>query len=378
MRVIVVGAGLIGVCSAYFAAKSGHEVVVYDRGDVGTSTTAASGSSVLQQTKRSPILLELTQESMSLYTELAADLDVPYRMHGSHVLFETNEEEAFVQERAAWLRQHNVQVELLGRREITMAIPEVGSGVIGSCYAPSDAEVVPFAACIAVAQGAVRLGVQIVTRMPVSGLDITAGKVRGVLTPAGLHQCDQVIIATGPWMPNLLRPLGIEIPITPQKGELLHSEPISPRLRGRILSVRYLMSKFQAISSDGFSAGMVVGQEPDGSIKMGSTRESAGFNVETTSRARQAILGEVKRYLPSLASLTIDHQTAGLRPYSVLKRPVVCRMQEPEGLVLAGGHGGDGVALAPVTGWMVARLLDGKATRWDGPLGFAHAAETPS
>lgn len=373
-RVAIVGSGLVGVCCAYYAASSGHEVQVFDRGEVGMGTTAASGSAVLRQTKQSSILLELTGESMHLYDALLADLGAPYRVHGSHVLFKTREEEDLVRRQADWLQKRGVRVNLLGQSELRRKIPDAAKSVVGSSFAPDDAEVSPYEACLTIARGAARLGAAFHLRTPVLGFDVAGDRIRGVVTPGATQPCDQVVVAAGTWTPMLLAPLGLSVPVEPQKGELLHTWPVTPRLQGRILGASYLLSKLGR-SADIFTVGMVVGQEPDGSIKMGSTRERAGFALGTTDRARQAVLDEVRQYLPALADLPIQRQTAGLRPYSALKRPIVGRIAWPQGLVLACGHGGDGVALAPITGWFVAQILSGSATGFDSALAFKQGAE---
>ena len=370
-QVVIVGAGVVGACCAYYAARAGQRVVVLDSHEVGTRTTAASGSAVVYQTKREPLLIDLTRRSKALYAELERDIGVAYRVDGSLILFRDPAEGEFVGKRAEWLKRLGVEVVVLDRAKLEARLPDVGPEVQGASYAPDDAEVVPQAACRAIARAAERLGVSIWTRTPVTGFDVAGGRVGGVFTPEGTIPCAQVVLAGGPWTGDLAGQLGVALPLRPQKGEMLFTDPLPPRLRGRILSANYLMGKFGAKSApDGFAVGLAIGQEPDGAIKIGSTREWAEFNLEPTERAREALLEEVGRYLPAIARLPIRRRTVGLRPYCALKRPIVCRLERPVGVVLACGHGGDGVALAPITGSLVADLLSGKTTGFEEQLGL--------
>lgn len=374
-RVVVVGAGIIGAACAYYAARAGHRVTVFDSGEVGTATTAVSGSSVLDQTKSSALLLDLTRRSKALYEELKHDLEVPYQVDGSVVLFRTAEEEAFLRDRSAWLREHRVEVDMLSGPDVRRRLAGVAPSVRGATYAPHDAEVPPREACLAIARGATRAGAVFTTRMPVTDLDVAGGRVRGVITPEGTTAADDVVLAAGPWTARLAARLGLTVPIRPQKGEMLFTEPAAMPMRGRVLAATYLMSKFGKPSADGFSAGLVVGREPDGSLKVGSTREWAEFDTTPTARARDVLLGELREYLPEAAALPMARQTVGLRPYSLLKRPIIGRAPGVDGLILACGHGGDGIALAPVTGWIVAYLVANTATGLERDLAFAEAAE---
>ena len=376
-HVVVIGAGIIGSACAYYAARAGYRVTVFDSGEIGGATTAFSGSSVLEQTKSSPLLLDLTRRSKNLYKALKCDVGVPYQVAGSLILFRTPEEEAFLIERCSWLRTHGVQVDTLSASELRRRLPGVAETVRGATYAPRDAEVPPREACLAIAQGATRLGAVFQPGVAVTALDAAGDRIRGIVTQNGIVACDEVVLAAGPWTGRVAAWIGLAVPMRSQKGELLLTGPTDASLPGRILSAGYLMSKFGPKSApDGFSVGLAVGREPDGSIKIGSTREWADLEATTTTRARQALLEELRQYLPDVAACSIRRQTAGFRPYSLLQRPIIGRPQGLDGLIVASGHGGDGIALAPITGWLVARLVEGVTTGLEQALALAAPEET--
>jgi sarcosine oxidase subunit beta len=375
-QVVVIGGGIIGSACAYYAVRAGCRVTVFDAGEIGGAATAFSGSSVLEQTKSSPLLLDLTRRSKGLYEALKRDLEVPYQVAGSLILFRTPEEETFLIDRSSWLRTHGVKVDMLSAAELRRRLPGVAEAVRGATYAPRDAEVPPREACMAIAQGAARLGAVFRPGVAVTALDAAGGRIRGVVTQGGSVACDEVVLAAGPWTGRVAAWIGLTVPIRSQKGELLLTDPTDASLPGRILSAGYLMSKFGPKSApDGFSVGLAVGREPDGSIKIGSTREWAELEATTTTRARQALLEEVRQYLPDLAACSIRRQTAGLRPYSLLQRPIIGRPQRLHGLIVASGHGGDGIALAPITGWLVAQLIAGVTTGLERELALAAPEE---
>lgn len=369
---------MVGVCAAYFLARAGYGVRVLDAGDVGGGATSASGSAVLTQTKASSFLLDLTRRSMELYDSLASDAILPYQRNGSYVLFKGPDQAEFVSTRASWLRKNGIDVEILGRKDLERVLPDIAPDVGGASYNPTDAQIAPREACTALAHAASRLGVLIETGCRVMEFDIQGGRVRALMTSKGRYESEYVILAAGPWTADLASKLGLRLPLTPQKGEQLHSSPVAHRLPGMVIGASYLMSKFGADApATEFSAGLSLSQGQDGRLKIGSTREWAGFDLQPTARGKTALLEKLGEYFPAYTHLTIEAHTAGLRPYSSLNHPIVASTVSPTGVVLACGHGGDGIALAPVTGWLITQMIRGIPTGLESSLALGEPSSRP-
>lgn len=374
--VAVVGGGIIGSCCAYFLAKAGRRVAVFDAGEIGGATAAVSGSGVLCHTKNSPLVLTLTRRSMTLYEALRHEMGVPYEVVGSYVVYRTADEEQFVRDRVAWLTEQGVRIELLERGELMKRLPAFAPSVRGASYVPGDGSVQGRAGARSFADGAARLGGSVHPHLAVDEISVANGRVRGVVTRAGAVACSQVVLAAGPWAEPLAARVGVRLPVRLEKGETLVTAPVPVRLPGRVLSPRVLMAKFAHAARTPFSVGLAIGQDHDGAIRIGATREETAFDLTPSARARRALLDEFAQFFPSLASAPIREHAVGLRPAGPNKRPVVARCGDPEGLVLACAHGGDGIALAPITGLLVSQLIGGETAEFGHELGLP--AESPA
>ena len=94
-----------------------------------------------------------------------------------------------------------------------------------------------------------------------------------------------------------------------------------------------------------------------GNLLIGSTREFAGYNRSVTPEGIRAILEHARSFVPAIEKLNIIRSFAGLRPYTPDGMPVLGKMGGVEGFIVAAGHEGDGIALAPITGFLIAELI---------------------
>ena len=105
---------------------------------------------------------------------------------------------------------------------------------------------------------------------------------------------------------------------------------------------------------------MSVEQTDAGSFLLGSTREFVGFETGTTPQGIGTILERAAGVLPRLRKLSVIRSYAGLRPYCDLGHPIIGHAPSHPGVFIATGHEGDGIALAPITGKLIADLIVGR------------------
>jgi sarcosine oxidase subunit beta len=103
--------------------------------------------------------------------------------------------------------------------------------------------------------------------------------------------------------------------------------------------------------------GMAVGQTPEGTLLIGGTREFVGYDTATTPEATAAVLRHAVSILPALAKVHVIRTFAGLRPYTPDGMPILGPVDGLPGFVMAAGHEGDGIALAPITGKIIAEYI---------------------
>src|SRR4029079_13639572 len=172
-------------------------------------------------------------------------------------------------------------------------------------------------------------------------------------TSAGTVECDQVVVAAGPWS-AALAPAGEGPPVRPVKGQILEL-----RTRGAMPSPfeRVLRTPRCYLVSRG-----------DGRVVLGATVEEQGFDTTVHAGGVLRLLEAAWEVLPEIGELELVGAKAGLRPGTPDNRPIVGADPELGGLIWAPGHWRNGVLLAPVTGDAVAALLAGETLEGSDPL----------
>jgi sarcosine oxidase subunit beta len=189
-------------------------------------------------------------------------------------------------------------------------------------------------------------------------------RVVGVETERGDLAAPIVVNAAGAWAPAVGEMVSVSVPVKPRRGVVLVTEPVPFPVRGTVFSTRYLMSKRPSAKASAggvelsFSGGLVLAQTLAGNLLIGSSRDDVGFDARTPPEIVEFIAQEAVRILPALSSVSVIRAYAGLRPLASDGLPIIGAVPGLSGFVLATGHEGDGVALAPWTGKAVAALVE--------------------
>ncbi|MFZ5824816.1 MAG: NAD(P)/FAD-dependent oxidoreductase [Bacillota bacterium] len=366
--VIVVGGGVIGTAIAYRLVERGLDVLLLDRGGIASGTSGACDQAILLQSKKPGLHLQLARASADLYRELESELeaDIEYERHGGMIIIETEQHlrvmSAFVEQQ----RQAGLQVRLISAEEAHQRQVGLAPHIVGATWSDEDAQVNPLLLSLAFARAARRRGGRIRTGVTVTGLTLEGDRVTGVQTDQGPVASDWVVLAAGPLSPQLAGTVGCELPIKPRRGQLIVTEPMPPMVCGDILCARYIASKLDpslaANTEDPvarYGVGLSLAQTASGNLLIGGSREFAGYDRATTPEVIQAILRHALRIVPALASVRAIRTMAGLRPFTPDSLPIIGKDPHRPGLVIAAGHEGDGIALSPITGAIVADLITG-------------------
>ena len=363
--VIVIGGGVIGTSVAYYAAKFGQKVTLLEKADIAGGTSSACDGFIIMQSKNPGPHLDLALQSAAMYRTLSEELeyDLEYSPCGGMVVAEDDKQTKLLRGLIEKQRAAGLAVDLLTIDEARRREPLLAEDLLGATYCASDAQVNPIRVAQGFALAAKRLGAQIRTGVEATGLLVKNGRVCGVDTAEGPLRAEFVVNAAGVWAPALLTPQGISIPIKPRRGQLLVTEPLPQMLRHVLLCACYLTAKYHSEELDPtdrqtrLGVGLAVEQTAHGGLLIGSTREFAGFDRRTTLAGIEAVARHAQRVLPTLAQVNIIRTFAGLRPYTPDGLPILGPLAELPGLIMAAGHEGDGIALAPVTGKKVAEWL---------------------
>ena len=219
--VVVVGAGIMGVATAFFLAEKGLSVVVCEKGTVACEQSSRAYGQATNWGQKIEVTA-LGQQSMMLWRGMNEKLgaDTSYRSYGRVQAFDKDED---IEAAREWLRDAQeaapAHAPLNGRfvegEELAKLIPGAQSTWKMGLYVPEDGGMEPALAAPAVARGALAKGVKIVTQCAVRGFETAAGVVSGVVTEKGVIQASRVVVAGGTWSRMLLGNADLELPILP-------------------------------------------------------------------------------------------------------------------------------------------------------------------
>ena len=209
-------------------------------------------------------------------------------------------------------------------------------------------------------------GAQVLTGRPAVGIRVDRGRVEAVQLADGVVSTPVVINAAGARAAEVGRWVGLEIPITPRRGQILVTAAVPPLIRHCLISAQYVAAKFDPeIARRGM--GFSVEQTDNGNLLIGSTREFVGFDRRTTLEGLRTIAARIAPVIPALKRVPVIRAFGGLRPYTPDGLPILGPVAGVEGFVMAAGHEGDGIALSAVTGALVADWVATGRTQF--PLG---------
>jgi len=356
--VAVVGGGIVGLACAWHAARRGMSVVVLERDRLGGGASEVAAGMLAPVTEADfgeDELLELNLSAADRWpafaTELtaASGLSPGFRETGALVVAADRDDAEELRRLADLHAALGLPSRWIGPRECRALEPGLSPRVRGAIHAPRDHQADPVATVRALAAACRSAGVELLEHVEVAELVWSAGGVTGVRTATAEVAAGTVVVAAGAWSAALAPAAP---PVRPVKGQIAALRAPDPALAPAhvIRTPRcYMLAR------------------DDGRIALGATVEERGFDASTTADGVFRLLEAAREVLPDVGELEWTGVRAGLRPGTPDNLPVVGR-DAADGLVWATGHYRNGVLLAPLTGELVADLLDG---RGDPPAALA-------
>jgi D-amino-acid dehydrogenase len=361
---IVIGGGVVGMATAWHLVQGGVRTLLLDRADPGRASDAGAGILSAGYALDDPDPLDrLKAQALAYYPEMMERLwaedvgDTGYAVTGAlTVAVDEDELAPFAALRQRLQRRPGFGTadghRDIGGDEARALFPPLGE-VRAALHSSRDGRVDGRLLVAALARSAEARGL-VRRREAVERVLVDAGRVRGVGIAGEELHAGWVVIAAGAWSQALAAPLGIDVPVAPQRGQICHL-----RLPGIDTAGWPVIGAFR-------SHYMV--SWPDGRIAVGATRETgSGFRPQTTVRGVMRVLGEALRVAPGLRDASLQEVRVGLRPASPDGRPMLGPVPGVEGLLLATGHGPSGLLLGPLS----ARLVAGIVTAGDASTDLA-------
>jgi len=409
MRVVVLGAGVIGVTGAWYLARAGHEVTLVDRQpEAGMETSFANGGQIsaghaepwakpsvvpkvlkwlgredapmlfrpradLQQwlwglrfafeclpgrferhTRQLAGLARYSRESLGALRE---ETGIAYDFLGKGILHFCTDRADFedLAAHAGQMRRLGIARDVKSAAEclaIEPALRESEVPVAGGVYAPQDESGDAHAFTVKLAERAQAQGVRFLRDTAVQALELSGGRVVAARAGGQRLEADAFVVSLGSYSPRMLRPLGISIPVYPLKGYSI-TIALPPEQAARAPTV--------SLTDEAHK--LVVSRLGD-RLRCAGTAELTGYDTSINDARCAAIVKRIGRLFPALAGLRDVQYWAGLRPATPTNVPVIGRTRYPN-LFLNTGHGTLGWTLAAGSGRALADLVSGRRPEVD-------------
>ena len=408
--VIIIGGGVIGICSAYYLSSHGLKVTVLDKGKIGHGSSfgncglivpshsipLAAPGVILQGLKwmfdsTSPfyikprfnyelilwlwkfmkacnqkranqgieVLVKLTKESMNLYEQIMdanPELDCSFRKDGLLMVYKTAEGYSLGLHEAEEVGAHGIESQSMTNQELQRFEPGLREDVHGGVYYPDDGHFDPYKFVSQLSNLVKSKGIEIVEDTEVQDLIVSGNKISKVVTSNKEYTPDWTVITAGAWSPILSKKTGAKLPVQPAKGYSLSYNRV-----GLSIKTPMLLSEAK------------IGVNPviDG-IRLAGTLELTGIDSSINEKRVQAIVDGANQYLAGdSAKFEVTNVWTGMRPVTPDGLPVIDRVPDVENLIVATGHAMLGMTMGPVTGKAVSEIVVGDHNSMDlMPLKF--------
>ncbi|MCW1093513.1 MULTISPECIES: glycine oxidase ThiO [Streptomyces] len=358
--VLVVGGGIIGLVTAWRAARRGLVTALVDPEPGGGAAQVAAGmlAAVTELHYGEETLLALNLASARRYPEFAAELteltghDLGYRRCGTLAVALDADDRAHLRELHALQQRSGLESEWLSGRECRRLEPMLAPGVRGGLRVDGDHQIDPRRLAHALLAACEREGV-VLHRVWAERLTVGRGeRATGVVTADGTAlEAGQVVLAGGSLSGRLTGvPEAVLPPVRPVKGQVLRLA--MPRTG---VGAPLLNRTVRAVVRGNH---VYLVPRESGELVVGATSEELGWDTTVTAGGVYELLRDAHELVPGITELPLTETRAGLRPGSPDNAPLLGRT-DLDGLLLATGHYRNGVLLTPVTGDVMADVLTG-------------------
>ena len=344
-KVAIVGAGIVGATAAYYLSKETDiEVTVFDHGH-GQATKAAAGIiSPWFSKRRNKVWYKMARLGADFYVDLLADIEksgqkVDFYQRSGVILLKKDESK--LEELYQLALQRRDESPLIGKLAILdqESASKLFPGLKG------------FERLLYASGGARVDGQLLVSRLlDASQVKVVKKEVR--LTPLlSGYQIDnqifdQVILSTGAWLGHILEPLGYEVDIRPQKGQL------------RDYQVDLDMASYPVVMPEGEWDLIPF---PGGKLSLGATHENdMGFDLTVDKNLLQQMAEAANPFYPSLKDAVLSGERVGIRAYTSDFSPFFGQVPNLSGVYTASGLGSSGLTTGPIIGYHLAQMLQGR------------------
>ncbi|MDF1518315.1 MAG: FAD-dependent oxidoreductase [Lutibacter sp.] len=402
--VIIIGGGIIGLCSAYYLAKEGATVTVIDKSDMADGCSYGNAGMIVPShiipmaqpgvihqgikwmfNAKSPFYIKpalsidllawliqfyknsnqehvdksmiplrnLSFFSKELYRDFAQSAnEFGYQEKGLLMLYNTDrmgEEEIKIGKVAEEL---GVEVDFLNQQEVAKLENGLKVDALGAVHYKSDAHLSPNHFIAFLKAELNQMDVKLISNCSLIDFKISDRKISELFTSNGNFKADELVISAGSWSVEIAKKLGVKLHILPGKGYSFNVENL------------IVKPTIPAILCEGKVAVTPLGE----TVRFGGTLEITNNNdTQINIKRLQGIVEKVNQFYPDIKVNLPEKEKVwhGFRPCTPTGLPIIEKSKKIKNLTIATGHAMMGLSLAPASGKLVSELLMGKKTSVD-------------
>jgi len=340
---IIVGAGINGLLTAYFLLQAGVKPLILEQGEIARESSWAGGGilSPLYPWRYADAVTRLVSYSQQIYPSLCKELNdktgIDPQWLQSGLLIQDVDDRDDAQN---WCDQFQVHHQWLTAEQQQSEFPALSISKSDGIYLEDVAQVRNPRLVKALAKYLMQRGVSILCQQELQKISLKSDKVEKIITKNQSFSCDTVCLTAGAWIRRLI-PTGYQnVAIEPVKGQMILLQS-TPDL------INYIVLR---------DSHYVIPRK-DGLTLVGSTLEKTGYDKTITEDARRQLTAIAGEIVPGLNNNKLVNHWAGLRPGSPNGIPNICRHPEIHGLFINGGQYRNGVAMGPASGQLMANLI---------------------
>jgi len=354
--IVIIGAGIIGVCVAYNLAKKGiKDVTVVDKFRAGSGSTSASLGGFRHQFSNE-LSTKLSMESIKIIDDFEeiTGYDPLVKHDGYLFIAESEKSLAHLKKNREIQTSLDVPVELLSREELAMRFPfYVFDDVLGGTLCMKDGHASTFAVHQGFMTRAKELGVEFLENTEVLKIGTNSSKITNVSTSKGNIRTNKVLVAAGAYSGLVGNLAGVNVPIKPIPRKILVTKSFFDSVPAEIPLIVDVDST------------LVIAREGQGIIMSDNLPTESSFELKFPEDYDERIFAKSLKKVPSLASASISYAVTGLYEMTPDANPIVSSIPEIEGLYCCAGFAGHGFMHAPVMGELVSEMMSGTKPHLD-------------
>jgi len=366
-EVVIIGGGVIGTSIAFHLAEAGvTDVVLLERAELGSgSTSKAAGGVRAQFSDR--LNIELGARSLEAFAQFGRrpGQEIDLRRVGYLFLLSTAADVAAFTRDVRLQNELGVASRMIDAAEAGRRCPLIDTdGVLAAAFSPDDGHCTPESVVLGYATGARRLGATLLTGTAVTGIETAHGEARAVLTDRGRIEAGSVVCAAGAWSREIGAMVGLELPITPVRRQVMLTEPMPGLDPALPFTIDFATSFYFHREGRGLLVGM---SDPD---------QAPGFELDYSQDWLPRLGDAMAARAPRLLDVGLRDGWAGLYEVTPDHNALIGRAREPANVLYATGFSGHGFLLGPAVGEVLRDLYLDRAPFVDvAPLAVERFAD---